>query len=59
QLENKVSELRENQSHISSMNWSDQVELRDEVLEAGTVLSKLISSVGKKHSSPEKGKSRS
>ncbi len=59
QLENQVSELRDNQSHIGSMSWSDQVELRDEVLEAGTVLSRLLSSVVKKGSSQEKGNYKS
>ncbi len=44
-LENKLQLLRKNQGQLSRMGWSDQVDIRDETLEAGTILSKVIASV--------------
>lgn len=46
ELENKVHLLRENQEQLDAMGWSDQVDTRDDALEAGTILDRLISSTG-------------
>ncbi len=45
ELENKVEFLRHNQAQLSHMGWSDQVDIRDETLDAGTILSRVIASV--------------
>ncbi|WP_028574512.1 MBL fold metallo-hydrolase RNA specificity domain-containing protein [Desulfonatronovibrio hydrogenovorans] len=45
ELETKVSGLRNSQDRISHMGWNEQVELRDDALEAGTILSRLLASV--------------
>ncbi len=47
ELESKVEMLRKNQGDLGRLGWSDQVDVRDEALEAGTILSRIISSVGK------------
>ncbi len=45
ELENKVGLLRKNLDQLSLMGWSDQVDTRDDALEAGTILDKVIASV--------------
>jgi len=54
ELENKVELLRRNQDLLNQMGWSDQVDIRDEALEAGTILSRLIASVDTKDKSEAK-----
>jgi metallo-beta-lactamase family protein len=46
ELEGKVHLLRKNQEHLNTMGWSDQVDTRDDALEAGTILDRLIASAG-------------
>ncbi len=45
ELESKLDDLKNSQDHLSSMNWSEQIDLRDDALEAGTLLARLLSSL--------------
>ncbi|RQD59744.1 MBL fold metallo-hydrolase RNA specificity domain-containing protein [Desulfonatronovibrio magnus] len=45
ELQGKVSRLADNKNIVSSKSWTEQVEMRDDALEAGTILSKIISSL--------------
>ncbi|MFO7728127.1 MAG: MBL fold metallo-hydrolase [Desulfonatronovibrio sp.] len=44
-LEKKVFDLKKSQEQLLGMSWSDQVDIRDEILEAETALSRLIDSL--------------